>query len=250
VLGTLESGGGSFAPAIMVAKGMYAKKGYVSTSGTLSHTVSVKLLPGAVIHGAKIYYNATYTNASGTDSEFANNFSSYTLNPDVTVYGNYQEVSVKRSPTVNKYYIAVTLLEVLFSVPGLYMKTNSNGTFEMYADETCAGISYSSNELCPTLQISRADLSNGSFTELPGSMFAFVNCECEVLLPATVQTIGYNALAGAGITRVDFSKCTSVPTIYTGYIKSGAEILVQAALYDEWIAAPYWSKYADYIVAV
>lgn len=53
---------------------------------------------------------------------------------------------------------------------------------------------------------------------------------------------------------IDFSLATSVPTLDGAYtfqgLKSGFQIVVPSALYEEWKAAKYWSNVADHIVAV
>lgn len=52
---------------------------------------------------------------------------------------------------------------------------------------------------------------------------------------------------------VDFSNATFVPVLggtLAFNARDGLQILVPAALYDEWIAATNWTAYADYIVAV
>lgn len=100
----------------------------------------------------------------------------------------------------------------------------------------------------------------------------------DVTIPENVHTIGVNAFAYCysltyimipdsvtlinasvfnsdfGVRYYDFSGCTDVPDLantnaFTG-IASDCEMLIPAALYDEWSTATNWSNYADYMVAV
>lgn len=76
-----------------------------------------------------------------------------------------------------------------------------------------------------------------------------------VYLPAGISSIpDYCFYAMANLELIDFSLATSVPTLGGVYtfkgLKSGFQILVPSALYEEWKAAKNWSNVASHIVAV
>ena len=109
---------------------------------------------------------------------------------------------------------------------------------------------------------------------------AFINCYAltSVDIPSSVMNIGYRAFYGcdsllsvripSGVTSIgnlafvgcnslvfcDFTNHTTVPTLSSAETFSGipadCEIRVPAALYDQWIAAEYWSSLTSNIVAV
>lgn len=75
------------------------------------------------------------------------------------------------------------------------------------------------------------------------------------IIPNSVTTVGHYSFSECySMECLDFSNYESVPTLEsstpfnTSYPRY--EILVPAALYDEWIAATNWTKYASYIKAV
>ena len=86
---------------------------------------------------------------------------------------------------------------------------------------------------------------------------AFLNCYSlvSVVIPKAITYFGTDAFANChGVRYYDFTTHTQVPAMsdtsaFRG-ISADCEIRVPAALYDEWIAATNWSKYAEYIVAV
>lgn len=76
-----------------------------------------------------------------------------------------------------------------------------------------------------------------------------------VYLPAGISSIpDYCFYAMANLELIDFSLATSVPTLGGVYtfkgLKSGFQIVVPSALYEEWKAAKNWSNVASHIVAV
>ena len=82
--------------------------------------------------------------------------------------------------------------------------------------------------------------------------------ECHVLtflkIPGTVTSLNINAIYNCyGLAVIDFTDCGAVPSMSNTNslqgIPADCEIRVPAALYDEWIAATNWTKYANQIVA-
>lgn len=76
-----------------------------------------------------------------------------------------------------------------------------------------------------------------------------------VYLPAGISSIpNYCFYDMTNLELIDFSLATSVPTLDGVYtfqgIKSGFQIVVPSALYEEWKAAKNWSNVASHIVAV
>ena len=89
------------------------------------------------------------------------------------------------------------------------------------------------------------------------SSSAFQNCYClaSITIPAGVTTINSYAFGNCyGMRYYDFSACTSVPALSNtnafSRIPSDCQMLIPAALYDEWSAATSWATYASYMVAV
>ena len=76
-----------------------------------------------------------------------------------------------------------------------------------------------------------------------------------ITIPDGVTSIWINAFYNCyGMRYYDFSACTTIPTLvntnaFTG-IPSDCQMLIPAALYDEWSAATNWATYAKYMVAV
>ena len=89
------------------------------------------------------------------------------------------------------------------------------------------------------------------------STAAFSNCYslAIITIPEGVTSIGRSAFQGcSGMRYYDFTACTSVPALpntnaFSG-IPSDCQMLIPAALYDEWSAATNWATYASYMVAV
>ena len=87
--------------------------------------------------------------------------------------------------------------------------------------------------------------------------YAFNGCYslASITIPDSVTSIGRSVFNNCyGIRYYDFSACTDIPTLsntnaFNG-IPSDCQMLIPAALYDEWSTATNWSTYADHIVGV
>ena len=86
---------------------------------------------------------------------------------------------------------------------------------------------------------------------------AFYNCYslANVTIPDGVTSIGASAFINCyGMRYYDFSACTSVPALSNtnafNKIPSDCQMLIPAALYDEWSTATNWTTYASHMVAV
>ena len=88
-------------------------------------------------------------------------------------------------------------------------------------------------------------------------IYAFSGCFslANVTIPNGVTSIGNSAFYSCyGMRYYDFSACTSVPALSNTNafrnIPSDCQMLIPAALYDEWSTATNWVQYASYMVAV
>ena len=88
-------------------------------------------------------------------------------------------------------------------------------------------------------------------------IYAFQYCYslASITIPDGVTSIESSAFASCyGMRYYDFSACTSIPTLPStnafGNIPSDCQMLIPAALYDEWSAATNWVTYASKMVAV
>ena len=87
--------------------------------------------------------------------------------------------------------------------------------------------------------------------------YSFSNCYSltSITIPASVISIGSYAFQKCyGMRYYDFSACTSVPTLSNtnafNSIPSDCQMLIPAALFDEWSTATNWATYAKYMVSV
>ena len=86
---------------------------------------------------------------------------------------------------------------------------------------------------------------------------AFANCYslASIAIPDSITYINSSTFANCyGMRYYDFSACTDIPSLlktnaFNG-IPSDCQMLIPAALYDEWSVATNWATYASYMVAV
>lgn len=100
------------------------------------------------------------------------------------------------------------------------------------------------------------DVSIGkNVTSIGNYAFQYCNSLASVTIPDGITSIGLSAFQFCyGMRYYDFSACTIVPNLVDkgafDKIPSDCQMLIPAALYDEWRAATNWAVYAKYMVAV
>ena len=92
-------------------------------------------------------------------------------------------------------------------------------------------------------------------TTISDSAFRSCSSLASITIPEGVTSIGSYAFYYCyGMRYYDFTACTSVPALSStnafNKIPSDCQMLIPAALYDEWSAATNWATYASYMVAV
>ena len=117
------------------------------------------------------------------------------------------------------------------------------------------GITYiSSSAFAYCYSLASITIPNG-VTSISGSAFQACYSLVSITIPNGVTSIGSSAFSDCyGMRYYDFSACTSVPALSNtnafNNIPSDCQMLIPAALYDEWSAATNWAIYADHIVGV
>lgn len=243
IVGTLETGGGEvLSPSVWFRHVVVLQLHTISTAGSVTRTVTAEGMTNTTILDA--YYRAMTSMSTGL--VYYSTLNRVATIPTVDSSGN---VSYAMSTYAQKATLALYFaLSLIYNITGLYTKRNADGTCELIADSTCTNIP-PWGKLCDA-NVIKADLSNATFTTLSDNAFVDTPIS-EIMLPPTLEIIGDSALDSDHLTKLDFSRHTFVPTVERYYhIASGTQILVPAALYDEWIAADQWSDISDRIVAV
>ena len=105
----------------------------------------------------------------------------------------------------------------------------------------------------PCHSLARITIPDG-VTSIGVQVFRYCDSLANITIPDGVTSIGSNAFSACyGMRYYDFSACTSIPTLSNTNafqnIASDCQILIPAALYDEWSAATNWATYASKMVA-
>ena len=106
-----------------------------------------------------------------------------------------------------------------------------------------------------TQQFNVYDMRQDTAENIALNAMAGLSTPRAVYLPAGISSIpDYCFYQMRNLELIDFSIATSVPTLGGAYtfqgLKSGFQIVVPSALYEEWKAAKNWSNVASHIVAV
>lgn len=252
--GTGEDEGGGMTPYVFTLTQYDLYRGYYKSITYLTLNPSITLPAGATVLNAQLFTatsrSTNYSSASATGFVDVTKSNEKTFAPKITV----TEEGVTVQPTADVrlssqyYYAHIVSMTVAFCVPGIYAKANADGTLDVYADETATVWPDAAGVFSKAL--TRVDLSESKITTIPARAFYQVSAGAAVL-PATLESIGNYGLYSIE-NSLDFSRCTMVPVIEAYSINSATvgQILVPAALYDEWIAAANWSTMAAKIVAV
>ena len=102
--------------------------------------------------------------------------------------------------------------------------------------------------------VQKVDIGEG-VTSIGGSAFQGCYSLASITIPESVTSIGEYAFQNCyGMRYYDFTASASVPALSNSIAFSGipsdCQMLIPAALYDEWSAATNWATYAKYMVAV
>lgn len=106
-----------------------------------------------------------------------------------------------------------------------------------------------------TQQFDVYDMRQDTAENVALNVMSYLDVPRAVYLPAGISSIpDYCFYNMKNLELIDFSLATSVPILGGAYtfqgLKSGFQIVVPSALYEEWKAAKNWSNVADHIVAV
>lgn len=106
-----------------------------------------------------------------------------------------------------------------------------------------------------TQQFDVYDMRQDSAENVALNVMSYLDVPRAVYLPAGISSIpDYCFYNMNNLELIDFSLATSIPTLEGAYtfqgLKSGFQIVVPSALYEEWKAAKNWSNVASHIVAV
>lgn len=254
VVGTLESGGGSRMMPMLFFRYIAYFSGRYTTS-PYTETISTYLPKSAIV--LDCYGGFSYTNAASVSNKPALLVSNTVVSSNA-IYPSTTESDTRKTLTYDNVMVstntstqgrfALSLMVILFNLQGVYYGYNDDGTYDIFADNTATEL-FRTQMMYASFR--RIDLSDSNITTIPDYFIYDATCQ-EVILPPTVTQIGSSAFGYSSLKLLDMSRATSVPTLGSRALSAGSgfQILVPAALYDEWIVATNWAAYADYIVAV
>jgi hypothetical protein len=182
----------------------------------------------------------------------------YTIGSRCFTLSSVETISFARSGLVLKSYAMSEARALRFChIPSTTSLNSSNGQYALYGISSIESLTFfnecQSNAFANCMNLKYAMLKN--ITNIPNSLFS--NCYSLRKFKAygNISAVGASAFSDcASLGEIDFTACTSVPTLSSTNAFSGVpstcKILVPASLYDEWIAATNWSAQASKIVAV
>lgn len=152
------------------------------------------------------------------------------------VYPKYIQIKSSVNPAIATITTNGEVNELVYQEKSINI--TSNGTVAISADSGYNGLAYLEN--IETLCIPE------------GVTYIFGLHRCKklkkVYCPSTITRIDYMCDSCPNLEFVDFSASEQVPILKSIYSFSEASVIVPDDLYDEWIAADYWSQISSKIV--
>ena len=209
--------------------------------------LTVKGTMGFYGSGSGNHYSGILRHASGADARnraYQNAVQKVEIGEGVTSIGSYA------------FYYCNSLTSI--TIPEGVTSIDGNAFYSCYSlasitiPESVTSISSYAFHSC----LSLASITIPESVTSIGS-YAFYSCYslASITIPESVTSIGSSAFQNcSGMRYYDFTASASVPalsskTAFNG-ISSDCQMLIPAALYDEWSAATNWATHAKYMVAV
>ena len=158
------------------------------------------------------------------------------------------------STTSSKYFM-ICAMSVFFTIEGFMIKKVGDD-YVAYANSNVNELPDSNNTPLTTKPITIVDLSDSKIKNTPYLMFNYCNTLKKIIFPSTIENIYANAFKKCpNLEVVDLTRCTSVPILGSSFNTfdlhtDNFQILVPAALYDQFCVASQWSNLVDHLVAV
>lgn len=111
------------------------------------------------------------------------------------------------------------------------------------------------NSICQSCKALTNVIMPNGITSIGDRAFYTCSTFANIIIPSNITSIGSFAFYScAGVRYYDFSACTSIPTLLStdafGNIPYDCQMLIPAALFDEWSAATNWTTYKNKMIAV
>ena len=118
-----------------------------------------------------------------------------------------------------------------------------------------AGVTYIGNSVFNECYSLASITIPAGVTSIGSAVFRNCYSLASIIIPDNVTSInGYAFYNCYGMRYYDFSACTAIPALSStnafSSIPSDCQMLIPAALYDEWSTATNWATYASYMVTV
>ena len=249
VMGTLAVGGHSGRMIYPFLK-MTTKitGGYTGVAYKGVGAMTLEVPPNATILDAKFQSNAVYTIPTSGTATLSQTIATF-VDIEATPDSDGAIAFPGTTDFVQKVYAICKSCFVTFTIPEVYAEANDDGSLTLYTTEGFEKWPWPATQPLGGA-VSVVDMSQSKIETLSIGLL-HIRAHT-VILPRTLTALNSNALYNDTIKTVDASRCVVVPAVDNQLVlpKSPERILVPAALYDEWIAAPYWADFAACIVAV
>lgn len=256
VVGTHEGGGGgtnSLMPCMFMCYN--AQSLAQNSTNMLTPTSTLNVPKSAIIlwnMGGFGSSNVASISSSGNTLNRLGSGDLGSISPTITEASSFKTLTYKNTmsstTTSTRYRLALSVMIVLFNLPGVYWSYNEDGLYDIYADSTATELS---SLMLRGQGIRRIDLSESQIKSIPIYFAYNIPCQ-EVLLPSTITAINTLAFRYSALDLLDLSRATSVPSLGSNgiSIRNGGKILVPASLYDAFTTDGAWAGYSSYMVAV